>query len=102
MELTPNLITIAIFGTYIYTGHNVNAKAAFTLVSTLMVLSNPIRVLPACVASMLDLKVSLDRINKYLTAEEIQDGFIKKNEVDYPDTAIKVKEGNFYWLTEEE
>jgi len=39
MELTPNLITVAIFGTYIYTGHNINAKAAFTLVSTLMVLS---------------------------------------------------------------
>ena len=38
MELTPNLITIAIFGTYIYTGHNIDAKAAFTLVSTLMVL----------------------------------------------------------------
>ncbi len=38
LELTPNLITIAIFGTYIYTGHNIDAKAAFTLVSTLMVL----------------------------------------------------------------
>jgi len=38
LELTPNLITIAIFGTYIYTGHNLDAKAAFTIVSTLMVL----------------------------------------------------------------
>jgi len=37
-ELTPNLITIAIFGTYIYMGNNLGAKAAFTLVSTLMVL----------------------------------------------------------------
>jgi len=51
---------------------------------------------------MLDLKVSLDRINKYLIAEEIQADFIRKNEVDYPETAIKVKDGNFYWLTEEE
>ncbi len=50
----------------------------------------------------MDLKVSLDRMSKYLIAEEIQSEFIKKNEVDYPDTAIKMKDGNFYWLTEEE
>jgi len=50
----------------------------------------------------MDLKVSLDRINKFLTAEEINTEYIKKNEVDYPGTAVKVKDGNFYWLTEEE
>jgi len=54
------------------------------------------------VASILDLKVSLDRINKFLTAEEINTEYIKKSEVDYPDTAIRMKNGNFYWLTEEE
>ena len=53
-------------------------------------------------ASILDLKVSLDRINKFLTAEEINTEYIKKSEVDYPDTAIRMKNGNFYWLTEEE
>ncbi len=58
LELTPNLITIAIFGTYIYTGHNVDAKAAFTLVSTLMVLQDPVKTLPDAVACVLDLKVS--------------------------------------------
>jgi len=44
----------------------------------------------------------LDRINKFLAAEEINTEYIKKNEVDYPDVAVKVKNGNFYWLTEEE
>jgi len=48
------------------------------------------------------LKVSLDRISKFLTAEEINTEYIKKNEIDYPETAIRVKNGNFYWLTEEE
>jgi len=51
---------------------------------------------------MMDLKVSLDRMGNFLTAEEIKTEYIKKNEVDYPETAIKVKDGNFYWLTEEE
>ena len=37
-----------------------------------------------------------------MTAEEINTEYIKKNEVDYPETAIRVKSGNFYWLTEEE
>ncbi len=102
LEYTPNLIIIAIFATYIYTGHNIDAKAAFTLVSTIMVLQNPLRELPEAITSILDLKVSLDRINKFLTAEEINTEYIKKNEVDFPETAIKVKNGNFYWLTEEE
>ncbi len=44
----------------------------------------------------------MDRINKFLAAEEINTEYIKKNEVDYPDVAVKVKNGNFYWLTEEE
>ena len=35
-------------------------------------------------------------------AEDIKADYIKKNEVDYPDVAIKMKNGNFYWLTEEE
>jgi len=37
-----------------------------------------------------------------LTAEEINTEYIKNNEVDYPATAIKMKNGNFYWMTEEE
>jgi len=102
LELTPNLITVAIFGTYIYTGHDIDAKSAFTLVSTLMVLQDPVKALPDCVSTLLDLKVSLDRINKFLLAEDIKADYIKKNEVDYPETAINIKNGNFYWLTEEE
>ena len=100
LELTPNLITIAIFGTYIYTGHNVDAKAAFTLVSTLMVLQNPIKQLPGAISAVLDLKVSLDRVSKFLLAEDIQADYIKKSED--LDVAIKMTNGNFYWLTEEE
>ena len=48
----------------------------------------------------MDLKVSLDRINKFLMAEDIQADYIKKNED--LDVAINMKNGNFYWLTEEE
>jgi len=102
LELTPNLITMAIFGTYIYTGHDIDAKSAFTLVSTLMVLQDPVKALPDCVSTILDLKVSLDRISKFLLAEDIKADYIKRNEVDYPETAIKMTNGNFYWLTEEE
>jgi len=36
--LTPMLITTAIFATFIFTGHPMTAQAAFTLVSTLMIL----------------------------------------------------------------
>ena len=58
--------------------------------------------LPDAFASMIDLKVSLDRMGNFLAAEEIKADYIKKNEINYPNAAIKVKDGNFYWLTEEE
>ena len=41
----------------------------------------------------------MDRITKYLIAEDIELDHIKRSGLD---AAIKVKNGNFYWLTEEE
>ena len=46
--------------------------------------------------------MALDRIAKYLTTEDIHYDYIKKDEISNSDQAIKVENGNFYWLTEEE
>jgi len=51
---------------------------------------------------MIESKISLNRVTKYLLAEEVQRDFITRNNSLNTDTAIKVQNGNFYWLTEEE
>jgi len=96
------MITTAIFGTYIFTGHEMNAKTAFTLVSTVMILQQPLRSLPYVLTLMIESKISLNRVTKYLLAEEVQRDFITRNSSLNTDIAIKVQNGNFYWLSEED
>ena len=47
-------------------------------------------------------KVAIDRVTKFLQAEDVQLGFIKKGRAEDSDIAIKVQNGNFFWMTEEE
>lgn len=46
--------------------------------------------------------MAIDRVTKFLQAEDVQLGFIKKGRAEDSDIAIKVKNGNFFWMTEEE
>ncbi len=59
------------------------------------------RSLPDSFAFALSLKVSIDRLTKFISTPELKLEYIQKNNVD-EDTAIKVQNGNFYWLSEEE
>lgn len=46
--------------------------------------------------------MAIDRVTKFLQAEDVQLGFIKKGRAEDSDTAIKVQNGSFFWMTEEE
>jgi len=100
--LTPMLITVVIVVTYILTGNELTAQVAFTLVSTVKIIQNSMLYLQWAITQIVESKVSLDRISKYLQAEDIKLDYIKKEENPISETAIKVENGNFYWLTEEE
>lgn len=39
---------------------------------------------------------------KFLNAEEVQLDYIKRGDINSSETAIKVRNGSFYWLTDEE
>ena len=100
--LAPLMITTAIFGVYILTGHEMNAKTAFTLISTIMIIQQPLKSLPFMLSLMIESKISLTRVTKYLLAEEVQRDFITRNDSLNTDISVKVQNGNFYWLSEEE
>ncbi|RZK11513.1 MAG: hypothetical protein EOO43_19305 [Flavobacterium sp.] len=51
---------------------------------------------------MIESKIALNRVSKYLLAEEVQRDFITQSTSLESDTAIKVQNGNFYWLSEED
>lgn len=51
---------------------------------------------------ILESKVAMDRVTKFLLADEIRLDYIKTGNSQDSDQAIKVENGNFYWLTEQE
>ena len=58
--------------------------------------------LPRTISLIIEAKVALDRVTKYLIAEDIHLDYVKTQEKGESETAIKVEKGNFYWLTEAE
>ena len=58
--------------------------------------------LPWTISLVIESKVALDRVTKYLIAEDIDLGHIRNQVKIDSDTAIKMENGNFYWLTEAE
>jgi len=51
---------------------------------------------------ILESKVAVDRVSKFLLADEVRLDYIKTGKSEDSDQAIKVENGNFYWLTEKE
>ena len=100
--ITPIMITSSIFAIYIFTGHEINAKIAFTLISTLNIIQTPIRMLPMVMTELIDTKVSLNRIKKFLSAQEVKLDYITRVRTSNSETAIKIQKGNFFCKIEEE
>ena len=59
------------------------------------------RALPYTITLILESRVALNRVSKFLTAEEVKLEYIKPNE-ESSEIAIKMRNGSFYWLSEEE
>ena len=57
-----NILSAVIFTTYIGLGSTLSLDIAFTVISVLNIISNPMRTLPMFLGSLIDLTVSLNRI----------------------------------------
>ena len=100
--MAPMLMTTAIFGVFIYTGHDLTAKTAFTLISTLLIIQEPIGSFSYTITLIAEAKVALGRITKYLLDDEVNLDYIKRESHPDSETAVKVRNGNFYWKSEAE
>jgi len=60
------------------------------------------RALPYTITLFLESRVALNRVSKFLTAEEVKLEYIKSSEEGSSDVAIKMRNGSFYWMSEEE
>jgi len=68
----------------------------FTILATLRVMSEPMRVLPEVMSIMIQVKISLDRIGEFLAEDEFQDDAVDRTSI-ASDTSLIVQDGFFSW-----
>ncbi|KAI3865584.1 hypothetical protein MKX03_036854 [Papaver bracteatum] len=95
---SPVLVSAATFGACYFLGVPLYASNAFTFLATLRLVQEPVRAIPEVIGVVIQAKVALARITRFLGAQELQTGISKqKDNGDQLRLAISIKLGNFSW-----
>ncbi|XP_021964848.1 multidrug resistance-associated protein 1 isoform X1 [Folsomia candida] len=96
----PFLVSLSTFAVYVLTDetHNLNAEKTFVSLSLFNILRMPMTMLPAVIAIMIQAMVSVERINRFLNAEELEKNLVtkEKNEAE----PVVIKDASFSWTDE--
>ena len=95
---TPFAVAVSTFATYVLTNHKLEAATAFVALSYFNILKNQLRKLPSLMNALIQAQVSVERINGYLNAEEIDPEAIKCD--DEGETVVRVSKGTYSWEPE--
>lgn len=96
--VSPTIVSAVIFGGTATLGTApLNASTIFTVMATLRVMAEPVRMLPEVLSVMIQAKVSLDRIGVFLLEEEIKEEDVKRSPAQDSDQRVRVHGGVFSW-----
>ncbi|MCL7024271.1 hypothetical protein MKW94_017541, partial [Papaver nudicaule] len=97
--MSPTLISSVVFlGCIIVKSSPLNASTIFTILATLRTMSEPVRMIPEALSAIIQVKVSLDRLNRFLLDDELTDeNVVKKNQQQNCGLDIEIKSGVFSW-----
>uniref|UniRef100_A0A453SDS9 ABC transmembrane type-1 domain-containing protein n=1 Tax=Aegilops tauschii subsp. strangulata TaxID=200361 RepID=A0A453SDS9_AEGTS len=95
--MSPTVVSAVMYtATAILGSAPLNASTLFTVLATLRVMAEPVRFLPEILTMMIQYKVSLDRIEKFLIEEEIKEG-AERAPPHNSDIRVHVQDANFSW-----
>ena len=97
----PFMVGLGAFASYLFMdgGQVLTAEKAFVTLSYLNIMRMPLAVFPMMVAFMVQAKVSLDRVNKFMNNEELAEDAVEHNTEE--DEAISITGGHFKWGPED-
>ncbi|KAL6602856.1 hypothetical protein ACP70R_043217 [Stipagrostis hirtigluma subsp. patula] len=96
--MSPTVVSAVMYtATAIMGSAPLNASTLFTVLATLRAMAEPVRFLPEILTMMIQYKVSLDRIEKFLVEDEIKEEDVRRVPSDESDIQIQVQDGNFSW-----
>ena len=93
----PFMVGLGAFTAFIFKdgGQVLTATKAWVTLSYLNQIRIPLAILPMMIAFLVQAKVSLDRVNKFMNNEELSDEAVDKNEKSKD--AVSISEGTFKW-----
>lgn len=95
----PILVGVLSFTAYTLSGHTLTAEKAFTALAVFNIIEFPLNAMPLMIGFLIELKVSSDRIYKFLLAEELDIHAVEKT-TQKKDFAIEIEGGSFQWTSD--
>ncbi|XP_001372990.1 ATP-binding cassette sub-family C member 2 [Monodelphis domestica] len=98
-NMAPVLVSVITFAVYVLVDENniLDAQKAFTSITLFNILRFPLAMLPMLISSILQVSVSTERLEKYLTGDDLDTSSIRWDV--HSDRAIKFSEASFTWGT---
>ncbi|XP_076457656.1 multidrug resistance-associated protein 1-like [Babylonia areolata] len=95
--LAPFLVTLATFATYVLSSssHYLDAQKAFVSLSLFNILRFPINLLPMIISFLAQAQVSLSRIGKFLSNEDLDESNVHFDR--NAGSAVSISSGTFTW-----
>ncbi|XP_078398933.1 ATP-binding cassette sub-family C member 10 isoform X1 [Cetorhinus maximus] len=98
----PVMISILIFVTYALLGHQLTAAKVFTALALVGMLIQPLNNFPWVLNAILQAKVSMDRIHRFLQlSDQDLSTYYMAREPNDPDSAVELHDASFSWIPRE-
>ena len=99
--LGPQGVLMATLGMFMLQGEKFDITKIITMSSTFWVLSGPFQHISWVVSTIIDSRISLRRLEKFLLSEDIDQSYITQKITSTSQVALKVTNGNFSWESTE-
>ncbi|GMY34551.1 ABC transporter C family member 8-like isoform X1 [Fagus crenata] len=96
--MSPTIISSVVFlGCVIFGSAPLNASTIFTVLASLRSTGEPVRMIPEALSSLIQVKVSFDRLNAFLLDDELKNDELTRIPFQKSEKSVKIQAGNFSW-----
>lgn len=90
-------MSAAIFAVYIKFGDGIDLGTAFTVLTVLNLIKDPLRSLPLFVGQFIEFTISMQRISDFIMVEEINESIVQKLDHEVTQESVDIRRGTFHW-----